>query len=68
MAALAPPLLLTRKDVARTLSVCERTIFNLVRRGELREIKLGSAPRYAPADVEALITRLRGDGPAPAAN
>jgi excisionase family DNA binding protein len=63
MATAAPSqsLLLSRKEVANLLSCCERHVFNLARRGELRELKLGTAPRYERAEVEALIRRLRGD-------
>ncbi len=63
--AVPAPLLLTRKQVAALLSCSERHIFNLVHSGRLRELKLGSAPRYRRSDVEQFIANLGGDGPAP---
>ena len=45
------PLLVNARDAARMLAVCERTIYNLVERGELSIIHIGRATRFAVADL-----------------
>lgn len=52
-----PPLLVNAKQAGRMLSVCERTIFNLVGRGELRAIHIGKSVRFAVEDLKAWIRR-----------
>jgi excisionase family DNA binding protein len=47
-------LLITAKQVAEILNVSERTVANLHYAGHLDSIKLGSARRYALADVKKL--------------
>ncbi len=49
------PLLVNARDAARMLAVCERTIYNLVERGELSIIHIGRATRFAVADLRAWI-------------
>lgn len=49
--------LLSIKEVAEWLSVSERTIFNMVERGELRGIQIGRRWRFDPADVRAYLER-----------
>lgn len=53
-------LLLTPREAAEALSVCEKTLFNLTRRGELPAVKIGRAVRYAVDDLQAFIARQRG--------
>lgn len=52
-----PLLLVNAKQAGRMLSVCERTIFNLVARGELRAIHIGKSVRFAVEDLKAWIAR-----------
>lgn len=51
------PLLVNARQAGRMLSVCERTIFNLVARGELRAIHIGKSVRFAVEDLKAWIAR-----------
>lgn len=51
------PLLVNAREAARMLAVCERTIYNLVERGELSIIHIGRATRFAVADLRAWIQR-----------
>lgn len=59
-----PPRLLTYAEAAECLRVDERTIYNLVRRGELPAAKLGSrrncAVRIDPRDLAAYIDASKG--------
>ena len=55
-----PKLLLTTRQAAEALQVCEKTVFNLTRSGQLRAVKIGSAVRYAVADIEAFIQSAKG--------
>lgn len=58
MVALAPQapqqVLVTRLQAAQMLSVCERTIANMQRRGELSTVKLGKAARCIRSEIEAI--------------
>ncbi len=51
------PLLVNARQAGRMLSVCERTIFNLVARGELKAIHIGKSVRFAVEDLKAWIAR-----------
>lgn len=55
----APRLLLTGRDAARALSVCEKTLWTLTQRGEIPCIKIGRAVRYDPRDLDAWIQRAK---------
>lgn len=56
------PLLLTPRDAARALAVCEKTLWSLSKRGELRPVRIGRAVRYDVADLRRFIDRRKGDG------
>ena len=60
MEALQP--LLTKPEAAKRLAVCPRTIDNLVSRGHLPCIKIGSALRFKIEDVQAFIEAQRKGG------
>ncbi|MCA3637039.1 MAG: helix-turn-helix domain-containing protein [Methylobacterium sp.] len=51
-------LLLDIVEVCEMLGCSRALVYNLIRRGELRSVKLGRATRFRPADLEALIDRL----------
>ncbi len=54
------PLALKDVDAARLCGVCTRTLFNAVKRGELKCVKIGRAVRYRVQDLEAWIaTKLK---------
>jgi len=48
--------LITKKELARKLRVCERSIDLFVNRGLFKKIKLGAATRF---DFEDVITSLK---------
>jgi len=55
----AEQLLLTPKEAARSLNVCERTLYSLTKAGELPVVRIGRAVRYDIADLRALIERTK---------
>lgn len=55
-------LLLTPREAAEALSVCEKTLFNLTRRGELPAVKIGRSVRYAVDDLRAFVNGRKGVG------
>ncbi len=58
-ARLSSPLLLTVQEACRLLAVSERTLWRLTSDGRVRAVKVGRAVRYAPADLEEYVDRLR---------
>jgi excisionase family DNA binding protein len=53
------PLLLTRKDAARLLAVCEKTVANLTDAGELPAVRVGRSVRYHREDLETWIAKSK---------
>lgn len=53
-------MLLSQREAARACSVCEKTLYLAVRRGELRVVRIGRAVRYDPADLRAWIDGMKG--------
>lgn len=51
--------LLTTREAASLLHVHPRTVQRLVERGELAAIRIGTAVRFDPTDVTAVISRLK---------
>ena len=49
--------LMTRPEVARYMSVSERTIWALTTSGALKHIRIGRAVRYRRADVDRFLER-----------
>jgi len=52
-----PCLLLTPRQAARSLNVCERTLYGLTRRGQIPAIRIGRAVRYSVDDLKAWIKK-----------
>ena len=50
--------LLNIHAVARYLGVSIRTVYRLVRRGELRAFKVGAVWRFSQQDLDAMLARL----------
>jgi excisionase family DNA binding protein len=44
---------LTEKDAAKLLAICERTLYEARKRGDLPFYKFGRAVRYSPEDLKA---------------
>jgi excisionase family DNA binding protein len=53
------PMLLTPREAAKALSICERTLYALTRRGELPVVRIGRAVRYDVADLRGYIDRMK---------
>jgi excisionase family DNA binding protein len=51
----ATKLLLTPREAARMLSICEKTLWSLTKRGEIPAVRIGRAVRYDPRDLAAWI-------------
>ena len=51
------PLLLTPKETAKTLSICEKTLYTLTKTGELPAIKIGRAKRYSVDEINRWIKK-----------
>jgi excisionase family DNA binding protein len=49
------PRLLSVREVADALAVSRVTVWRLVRRGELRPVRVGRAVRFRPEDVERVV-------------
>lgn len=52
-----PGLLLTPRQTAKALSICERTLYSLTKRGEIPAIKIGRLVRYDPDVLKQWIGR-----------
>ena len=40
------------KDVAKIFYVCERTVYRMIKSGELKAVRFGKSWRIAPEEVE----------------
>ena len=47
--------MLTTKEVAEALRVSEMTVYNMFKRGELTQIKIGSKTMYRESEVTQII-------------
>lgn len=57
------PLLLTLGQAARTLTVSEKTVVRLIKRGELRSVQLSPRIRRVPAKaIDEMLDRLAAKG------
>jgi excisionase family DNA binding protein len=58
------PMLLTAKEAARSLSVCEKTLWSLTHpRGPIPAVRIGRAVRYSPEDLRGWIESQKGGQP-----
>jgi excisionase family DNA binding protein len=55
-----PRLLFTPREAAKALSVCEKTLWSLSKRGDLPAVRIGRAVRYDVADLRAFIDGQKG--------
>jgi len=57
------PLLLTPKQAAADLALCEKTLWSLTDpRGPIQCVRIGRAVRYDPSDLAAWIVQAKGKG------
>jgi len=47
---------LTYRETAESLGICERTVWGLVRNGELRAIRFGRSVRIPIAELERFVS------------
>jgi excisionase family DNA binding protein len=52
-------LLLTPKEAAESLSVCERTLYGLTKAGQLPAVRIGRAVRYDVGDLRVWIEKAK---------
>jgi excisionase family DNA binding protein len=52
--------LLSPRDAARAIGVCERTLFGLTKDRKLPAVRIGRAVRYDPADLREFIDAAKG--------
>lgn len=57
-----PPLLLNYKQAANLLGICERKLWELANRGDIKAIRIDSAVRFNRRTVEQYIEKLEGRG------
>jgi len=56
------PLLLSVREAALAMRLCEKSIRNLVKSGELAAVRFGRALRLDPRDLQRLIEAKKGGG------
>lgn len=61
-------LMFSAEEAAAKLSLGRSTIFEAMRRGDLRSVKVGRARRVAAADLAEFVEKLRAEAAANAAD
>jgi excisionase family DNA binding protein len=56
-------LLVRKREAARRLDVCERTIDLMVARGEISKVKIGKSARYIVSELMGFIERQKAVRP-----
>ena len=56
--------LLRPEDVARRLQLGRTTVYDLIRSGRLRSVKVGACRRVTPAALAEFVTQLSAEGEA----
>ncbi len=57
--AVVEPMLLSPRQAAKALSVCERTLYGLTKSRELPVVRIGRSVRYSVEDIRAFIERRK---------
>lgn len=52
-------LLLTPREAAESMGICERTLYELTRQGKLPVIRIGRAVRYSVDDIRDWIKKSK---------
>ena len=55
------PLAYSRRDAATALGICERTLFDLVKAGRIREIKIGRSVRIPRSEIIRFLAESLDD-------
>ena len=56
-----PRLLLTVEEAADRIGICRSNMFKLIRRGEVRSVKVGRLRRVTPDALEDFVRRLSAE-------
>jgi excisionase family DNA binding protein len=54
----SPRLLLTVEEAADCIGICRSNMFKLIRRGDVKSVKVGRLRRVTPAALEDYVRRL----------
>ena len=54
-----PPLLLTTRQAAKALAICERSLWTMTQSGTIPCIRLGRSVRYDPGDLRRWIDQQK---------
>jgi len=57
-----PAALLTTREAAELLAVCERTLWELTRSGEIPCVRIRRSVRYRPESLSAYLTNVERSG------
>ena len=55
----SPPKLITARDAAKALAICEKTLWALTERGEIPVVRIGRSVRYDPHDLSRWIEQKK---------
>ena len=55
------PRLLNYRQAAQYLGVCEKSIYNLVKSGQIQPVHVGGSVRFARDDLDAFIVAAKGE-------
>ncbi len=58
---IAPPALLSVREVARRLKVSSAIVYRLCEHGDLQHFRISNAIRIAPSDIDAFLSQNRRD-------
>jgi len=58
----SPPKLMTVRDAAKALAICEKTLWALTERGEIPVVRIGRSVRYDPQDLSRWIESRKSIG------
>src|SRR5688572_18871718 len=53
----AAPTLLTARDGAKALAICEKTLWAMTARGEMPVVRIGRSVRYDPRDLSQWVQK-----------
>jgi len=54
------PRLLTYKQASQYMGVCEKSIYNLVKSGQIQPVHVGYSVRFDLSDLDAFIATAKG--------
>jgi excisionase family DNA binding protein len=61
----SPQLLLTPEQVATSLAICRTRVYELLRRGDLESVQIGSSRRIPTAALSDFVEKLRAGSQVP---